>query len=383
MCTDAPDMSGVNAAASANADIARETLDFYRQAYAQQAPVRQAAMDKAAQVADVQTGLLTQQRDIADDRWNYEKGTFRPLEQEMVADARAFDSPERRTAAAAQAAAGVSRQFANAEAIQQRQQASMGVNPNSGRAAALALQRGVQQASVSAAAENDARDRVETQGYARKADAANMGRGLASAQATNSQIASQTGNAAVASANNPVAVAQGGVAMMGQGMGSAVQANSSAGTLFGQAASLEGQYGGSSLAGDLGMLAGGAAALGWKPFAPAAPVSDKGVKSNIKPVADEAALQAIRKTPVSSWIYDTAKGGPDDGAAQHIGPMAQDVQKNMGEAAAPGGKRIDLISLNGIAMKGIQALDKKIDRVAALVAKQGAGRVVRRDEAMA
>ena len=35
----------------------------------------------------------------------------------------------------------------------------------------------------------------------------------------------------------------------------------------------------------------------------------------------------------------------------------------MGETAAPGGKQIDLISMNGISMAAIAALDKKVGRL--------------------
>jgi hypothetical protein len=45
--------------------------------------------------------------------------------------------------------------------------------------------------------------------------------------------------------------------------------------------------------------------------------------------------------------------------------MAQDVKRNMGSKVAPGGKMIDLISMNGITMKAVQAVNKKVDRMAA------------------
>ena len=59
--------------------------------------------------------------------------------------------------------------------------------------------------------------------------------------------------------------------------------------------------------------------------------------------------EAVKATPVSSWRY---KDGQGDGGA-HVGPMAQNVRKTMGETAAPGGKQIDLISMNGISMAAI------------------------------
>ena len=84
------------------------------------------------------------------------------------------------------------------------------------------------------------------------------------------------------------------------------------------------------------------------------------VKKGIKPVSDEQALAAVEKTPVSQWTY---KDGEGDGGA-HIGPMAQHVRATMGEQAAPGGKQIDPITMNGINMAAISALSRKVDKLA-------------------
>ena len=94
--------------------------------------------------------------------------------------------------------------------------------------------------------------------------------------------------------------------------------------------------------------------------------SDKNKKKNIKPVTDEQALKSIEKTPVSTWDY---KPGEGDGG-HHTGPMAQHVQKNIGDKAGPGGKMIDLITLNGNNMAAIAALSRKVDKLAK--AKKGA-----------
>ena len=84
-------------------------------------------------------------------------------------------------------------------------------------------------------------------------------------------------------------------------------------------------------------------------------VSDMTAKKDFKPVPGNYALNAIRNTPVTNWNYKDGKG---DGG-NHIGPMAQTVNKTMGEDAAPGGKKIDLITMNGMTMSAIQELDKK------------------------
>lgn len=145
---------------------------------------------------------------------------------------------------------------------------------------------------------------------------------------------------------------------MGNGFSTAIGANSSAGQLYGQAA--QNAQSDSGLMGALGTVAGAfvggpmGAAAGKALFS-----SDENAKTDIKPVTDEQALKAVEKTPVSTWKY---KKGEGDGG-EHAGPMAQMVNKTMGEKAAPGGKVVDLISMNGVTMAGMAALSRKVDKL--------------------
>ena len=68
------------------------------------------------------------------------------------------------------------------------------------------------------------------------------------------------------------------------------------------------------------------------------------------------------------WQYDPQKGGPDDGGAKHIGPMAQMAREHMGERVAPGGKEISPMDMNGKLMAGMQALTKKVKKLEARAA---------------
>lgn len=77
--------------------------------------------------------------------------------------------------------------------------------------------------------------------------------------------------------------------------------------------------------------------------------SDVNAKGSFKKLDKSRALNGIRRTPVSSWRY---KGN----GRRRIGPMAQDVNRNLGEDAAPGGVELDLVSMNGAAMAAIQKL---------------------------
>ena len=368
LCGSKTDTSGMNAAALANSKVAKDALDWYKQAYTDQAPLRQQAADKALAVSDAQLASMTQNDAISNDYWNYQKDTFRPLEGKIIADAQSFDSTERQNQNAAKASADVQQAFDNSQGQMQRSLERRGVNPSSGAALALNNQMSMQKAAASAVASNKARTDTELQGYARKMDAANLGRNLASNQATSAGVAMTAGNNAVNNAGIPLTQAQSATNMAGQGFSTAIQGNSSAGSIYGQVAQLENQDSGiwGALGGVAGQFAGSAAGS----TAIASFLSDKKAKKNIKPVSDAAALQAVKATPVSSWRY---KDGQGDGGA-HVGPMAQNVRKTMGETAAPGGKQIDLISMNGISMAAIAALDKKVGRLSQQIKQAKAGK---------
>lgn len=68
----------------------------------------------------------------------------------------------------------------------------------------------------------------------------------------------------------------------------------------------------------------------------------------------KAALAGIRKSKVFNWSY--RKGQGEDTEHKFTGPMAQDVNKNLGEGVSPTGKEIDMVSMNGANMLAIQEL---------------------------
>lgn len=352
MCcdNDAPDTSGINAAAVANAALSKETLEFYKQVYAEGAPDRKRAADTAFKTSEAQMASMSQNDAISKDYWDYQKNTFRPLEGGLVRDAEAYDTSARRDAEAGKAVADVGMQTDVARQASLRQLERKSVNPSSGKMLDLGNQMSMSEAAAKAGAANKARSLVETQGFARRMDAANLGRGLASSQATSAGVAMNAGNSAVNNAGVPLQQAQNAASMMGQGFTSAIIGNNSAGQLYTSAGQIQNTARGQ----DMQLLAAGMGASA------TAFASDKNKKKNIKPVTDEQALEAVEKTPVSSWDY---KDGAGDGGS-HIGPMAQNVQKNMGDKAAPGGVQIDPITMNGITMAGVAALSRKVDKLA-------------------
>lgn len=356
LAPDAPDQSGINQAAMDNAAISKETLDWYKQIYAEGAPERAKASAINDKVANAQLSALNSNTALSNDYADYAKSTFRPLETGMVAAAQNYDTPERQTQNADKAAADVEQSFAGMQAQQQRAMDRRGVNPSSGAAVALGNQNALSKAATTAGAMNKARTDTELQGYARKMDAANLGRGLASSQATSAGVALSAGNSAVNNAGQTMSQSLAAQNQMGQGFTTAIVGNNSAGNLFGKAGDITNTANGQKYE-MLGSVAGAAMAY-----------SDKTKKKNIKPVSDEQALKAVEKTPVSQWDY---KKGEGDGG-HHTGPMAQEVNKRMGEQAGPGGKMIDLITLNGNNMAAIAALSRKVDKLAKKTKKAAA-----------
>ena len=358
MCSsDAPDTSKQQEAALQMSQLSKEQLDWAKQIYGETAPDRANAIQRANAVSDAQLESMNTQTALAKDYDAYNKSTFRPLEQGIVADAQTYDTPERREAEAAKATAGVEMSLANARGATMREQERAGVNPASGKIAAMQGVMDLGAAKLKAGAASAARTQVETVGQARKMDAANLGRGLASSQATSAGLALTAGNNSAGNAASTGGITAQGAALVNSGYSGAQQGLSNAAQTYGAIANTQAQSSDSGMWGALGQV-GGAAITKW---------SDQTMKEDIEPVDPEQALEQVNATPVSNWAYKSGLPA-SDGGEQHTGPMAQDVQKNMGNKAAPKGKKIDLVSMNGIAMAAIQGLSKKVDRV---IAAQG------------
>ncbi len=104
--------------------------------------------------------------------------------------------------------------------------------------------------------------------------------------------------------------------------------------------------------------------------------SDVNVKTDIRETDPESSLQKLdkkfanskinpknafegfKKTKLYSYFYDKNKVDDDQ---QHDGPMAQDVNKNLGEEAAPKGKKIDVQSITASFFSAVKYLGEKYD----------------------
>lgn len=354
---DSPDTSGQNAAALMQAQLSKEQLDWAKSIYNETAPQRAAAEARSAALSDAQLAQTTQQTAIAQQGWDDYQTTYRPLEQRMAAEAAAYDTPERRAAAAQAATADVQRNVDAARSATMREMERSGVNPASGKAMAMQGSMDLGAAKLKAGAGTTAMRQVETIGSAKMADAVNLGRGIASSQGTNAALAMQMGNSSVANSHAALGAATGGSGVVQQGYSGAQAGLGSAGGLYGNIAQ---QQGAAQASSNSNMMSG----IGSIAAMAAMYMSDKDKKKDITPVDPDEALEAIEATPVSEWSYDAAKGGVADGGQRHIGPMAQDVRKTMGDRVAPGGKAIDPISANGVAMAAIHGLNRKVDKLA-------------------
>lgn len=365
MGSDAPDTSRQDAIAADMQKLSAEQWDWVKNEWAAGAPDRAAAAATAREVSQRQLTAMDQQIALTEGYSEDRNNLYRPLEQQIVADASAYDTPERREAEAGQAVADVGIQLDGARRAQTRQQQRMGVNPNSGASLAMGNQMSLGEAAVKAGAANTARDNVELQGYARKLDAANLGRGAASSQATSAGIATNTGNSAVGNAQVPAAVTNQGIGVMQGGAQNALNGMGGAAGVYQNSSQQRAQGGDSSGAwGQLGQVAG--AALG----AYLSVGSDKNEKHRGEKVKPEISLSAIRRLPDAETYRYRDDSQYADGGVQHTGHMAQDVKLSLGEAAAPGGKVIDVQSTMGHALNAVKALDK---RVISLEQKRKAG----------
>ena len=343
LCSDSPDYSGQNDAARSNANSQREYLDWYQSQVARSQGMRDQGADMASQQARQNlANMSTLQNQGTQDIGDYNT-TYRPMMLKLAEEAANYDTADRRAQAANQTASTISQNFGAQDAALQRDLQRSGTNMSSAGALMMRQNSALAQAKAQAGGQTMARQNVENMGYARRADAVNMG-------ATLNQRGQQSINASMQAGNNSIQNMSAAASMQnGANNGNIGQAYAQYGNSM---QSLSGVYGQQANAQAQAQQQDNAAVAGMATAAIMA-FSDKNMKTGVKKVKDEAVLKEIRKTPVSEWNY---KGD----AARHTGPMAQDVNASMGEAAAPGGRMIDLITMNGKMLAAVRALDKKV-----------------------
>jgi len=285
-----PDYSGMEA-------LGREQLDFSKQQYAEMKPIAQ-------RVADQQLASQEQQMKQAQDYYDYQQKTFRPLEQGLVTQAQEYDTEANRERLASQAAADTARAFGTAEGMTSRNLARRGVGPGSGNAMAMQNQNAIALASSRAGAMTGARDRAEQLGYARKLDAVGLGRGLAGASTAAYGAATGAGSAGLNTSMAPGNQYMGGLTSAGNTYGDILKSKTS---MYNASMAQEGLDVG-------GLLQGGAAAF--------TAFSDRRLKTNI----ELAGIDPVSGFNLYEYEYTFLPG------KKFRGVMADEVEAVMPEA---------------------------------------------------
>lgn len=354
----------IGEAALENAELGKEWLSFAREQF-DIANERQAELDELTKrIGEQQIEMSDRQMQwSAEDRQRY-KDQFQPLEERFVEEASTWDSQERQAERAAEAKADVLQNAAAQRAASQRQAASMGVNPASGRFQGLDRAGELQTALAAAGAQNQARDQVRKEGMAMRADAVNIGRGLPAQSAQAASLGLSAGNSALAGAQGAHGAFMGNTQIMGQGFQGAMSGNSSMANILNQQYQNQLQAWSANQQATAAGIGGIASAIGTGIGAYAA-LSSKAKKTKKRPV--KGALEAVKGLPVESWEYKPGAQGkappgvipPDN--KRHIGPYAEDFKKQTGRGD---GKTIPLQDAIGITMKAVQELDDKVEKIA-------------------
>lgn len=343
----------IGIAAMKQAQLGEKWLQFANEQF-KVANERQAEQDKIAnEVTQQQLDASKQAQGWATaDRDRYEN-TFVPLQDQFIEKAQNWDSAERQQQLASEAKADVMSNAAQQRAATQRQQASMGVSPTSGRYAGVDRAAETSTALAAAGAQNNARNTARKEAMALQGDAINLGSGLGVNPATSLGLSSSTGSAAFGTTSSNNAQSLGNASIMSSGYQGAMNGYNSQASILNQqyqnnlAAQQAKNQSSSSLWGGIGSLAG----MGLMAF------SSKELKEDKTPIEDGAALEAINSMPVEEWKYK--EGVADEG--QHIGPYAEDFQRATGKG---NGKMINLVDGMGLTMKAVQDLSKKVDKLA-------------------
>lgn len=336
--------------------FAQEQFRTANDRYQAMLPYQQRLMDNQSALMAGQLDAQALAMDQAKDNYEYNKNTFRPLEEKMIGLATSWNTDAERERMASQAGANVQQALDNQRSQSVRALERLGVSPSSGRMMQLLSGTGLQGAAMQAQAQNTATMQARDQGFQRLAGVTGMGRGL-SAQSI-----------AAINAGSGAAQAGSGAASVGQGaMGSADRV----GQMYTQNGLTGlGGYGSSITSGanitNMGfqneMAANQANNQLWSGVGSAAGMmfSSKKMKTEKEGVSEDAILKKVQALPVESWRYNNS-------AQRHVGPYAEDVKKSFGDDVAPGGMMLDMASMNGINLAATKALASKVDRLESML----------------
>lgn len=222
----------IGEAALKNAQLGEDWLSFAQEQF-KVGNIRQEDLDALTESV-IKQQMATQDETNAwarEDR-NRTKTVFQPLQDEFIKTAKEYDSPEKQAQAAAEARADVVKAMDLQRQANTRQMARMGINPNSGRFQEQNRLDNLNTALASAGAQNAARTQVRDKGLALKADAINIGSGLASSTAAAYGLGLNAGNAATGNSVQANSNWRANVGIVGQGMQGAMQGYANQGNML-------------------------------------------------------------------------------------------------------------------------------------------------------
>lgn len=194
---DAPDADPqIGQAALMNAKTGEDWLTFARDQFAESTKRQDKVDSLTNEVTNQQLDDMRKASSRSDIEWDRYNTLFKPVEDRMVSDALNYDTPEAQAKAAAEAKADVMSNASQAQQQNQRQMASMGIDPRSGRFAGVDRGNDLSTALAAAGAQNGAREQVKATGMALREGVANFGKGATSTAAQQVGLGLQAGNSA-------------------------------------------------------------------------------------------------------------------------------------------------------------------------------------------
>ena len=278
------------------AAVSKEQLDFARQQYNEMKPIAQ-------RIAGQQIAAQDQQMAQAQDYYDYQKNTFRPVEQGLVRQAQEFSTDAYRENMARDAAAASAQAFGINQGMASRAAASRGVNMNSGAGMAMQNQNALGLSAQRANAMTGARNQAQQMGFARQMDVTGLGRNLSGASTAAYQGATGAGTSGINTSMAAGNQFQQGLAGAANTMG---VMNSGMGSMYNAGVNAQGQM--------YGAILGAGATV-------AARGSYRRLKENIQLVGKD------ERTGLNLYQFDYK-----DGSGTYIGVMADEAKVNFPDA---------------------------------------------------
>lgn len=336
-----------------NATNAEEALNFFKSAYNDQQPRLKEYADLQRRVSESQISGMDLQQQIAGDMYGRYRAKYAPVEDQLIEDARTYDSADKVDARVGRGLTDLRQQQELGREMMGRNLGRYGVSLNPTALGLINSRLAGQDAAAAAGLSNNIRTQSELTGMQLRSGVAGLGRGVQTAGLQSTAAAGAAGNAALSSAGSTLDQYRQQSGLMGRGYDMAQKGYNNAANIGNnlyrnQLAAW--QFGDQS---DAGMWQAAGTIVG---MAGAAAISSKEAKQDYAKVDEKAALNGIKRTPVESWRY---KGDPPD--KRHVGPYAEDLVRELGHEVSPDGKSIDMISMNGVNMAAIKALSKEVD----------------------